>query len=151
MIEAMFSDSDLTRRFENFEEDAETILIGILKYAGEYFIKQAREFQGFVDHTNNLRSSIGYVITLNGKMLTEDFEKTGDGTGSGAEGMAKGGRLAQDIASVHTNGLALVGVAGMEYAVYVEAMEGKEVISGACLRTEMWLREAINKAFDEHG
>ena len=54
------------------------------------------------------------------------------------------------MAEIYNEGLVLIGVVGMEYAVYVEAIEGKEVISGAYIQTEQFLREAINKVFDKY-
>ena len=147
MIEAMFSDSDLDRWFEVFEDNAILALREKLQEAGEYFIKSAREFKGFEDQTGNLRSSIGYVIANNGSIVVQDLEKSSNGT-AGAEGVEKAFRLAQAVASTHGKGLVLIGVAGMEYAVYVEALENKEVISGSSLRTEMWLRDAIKTIFE---
>ena len=36
--------------------------------------------------------------------------------------------------------MVLVGVAGMEYALSVESIEGKDVISSATEKTEEWLK-----------
>lgn len=142
MMKPMFTNADIDRWFEVFEEKVEAKTITILKDSGEYFVKLARESKTYRDDTNNLRSSIGYVIVKDGAILIEDFKISGTGTGSdGAEGLAKGKMLAVSIAS-KVNGIALVCVAGMNYAVHVEN-NGYEVISSSTLQTEMWLRKSI--------
>lgn len=113
-----------------------------LQAAGEMFVKYARESGMYINRTGNLRSSIGYVIVENGKMLESNFEKTSGGT-DGEEGVQKAKRLASELANTYSTGLVLIGVAGMEYAIYVEAMESKDVITAANIKTEAWMKAAI--------
>ncbi|RKU75664.1 hypothetical protein DW945_22180 [Parabacteroides sp. AM44-16] len=100
-----------------------------LQRLGEKCVNHAREIDktiGFEDQTGNLRSSIGYVIYLNGKPMGENFEKVKGGD----EGIEKGRKLAKEVAGKYPRGFLLVVVAGMEYALYVEA-NNRDVLTSA--------------------
>ena len=65
-----------------------------LQRLGEKCVNHAREIDktiGFEDQTGNLRSSIGYVIYLNGKPMGENFEKVKGGD----EGIEKGRKFSE--------------------------------------------------------
>lgn len=145
----LFSESDVRRWLDIFQERAEEKLLVTLRYAGEHFVKFARESGKYIDHTGNLRSSIGYVIVMNGEIIDSDFQVSGKGGTDKHTGKEKGEKLARVIAMIHNEGMVLIGVAGMEYAVYVEAMESKDVISGASERTEEILRSSLARAFKD--
>ena len=85
------------------------------------------------DQTGNLRSSIGYLIVQDGKQLTSDFQVY---NGRGEEGMQNGMTFAQTIAAQYPRGIAVIFVAGMEYAAYVEAIESRVVLAGGELLAE---------------
>ena len=146
----MFSQQDLGNWFDIFQEETEDKLVLVLVRAGEDFVKIAREIGKYVDHTGNLRSSIGYIIVNDGDIVDSDFQVSVKAGSDKETGKKEAKKLAQQLAKTHNEGLVLIGVAGMEYAVYVEAIEGKEVISGAYIQTEQFLREAINKVFDKY-
>lgn len=76
---------------------------------------------GFFDWTSNLRNSIGYMIVYNGQVLDNDFQSN-DGYNFASSLMA---RIPSDC-------YALICVAGMEYASYVEA-KGYDVITGGSI------------------
>lgn len=146
-LKPLFTTKDVSRWFDIFEEDAEDKLIKTLQYAGEYFVKTARKSGKYIDHTGNLRSSIGYVICNDGDIVIADFELSPKkGTDKG-KGKREAEMLALAVAKTHNRGLVLIGVAGMKYAAYVEAIEGKDVISGAYIGTEDELRKILEKAF----
>ena len=138
----MFTQSDIDRFVNQFVDRAEEKMYTLLQAAGEMFVRYARESGRYIDHTGNLRSSIGYVIVKNGKTASRNFKKQDVGT-EGSEGVNKAEKLARELANTHNTGLVLIGVAGMEYAVYVEAMESKDVITGANIKTEAWMKAAI--------
>lgn len=140
MFTQLFSDSDLERWLAEFQEDAENAIVETLQDAGEKFVELARKNRSYDSHTGNLRSSIGYVIVYNGKLFKENFEKSDIGT-DGEEGLRKARQLASEIAST-IDGLALIGVAGMQYAAAVES-KGFEVISNSSLQAEAWLKQSI--------
>lgn len=104
-------------------EEVEKRIEVALKYAGEMFVKECREQpQGhdlgyYNDRTANLRNSIGYYIFHNGE-LTHD----GSGMVHAAENVQEIARL------VDSKGWNLIGIAGMNYASYVEA-KGYNVIT----------------------
>lgn len=138
----MFTQSDIDRFVNQFVDRAEEKMYTLLQAAGEMFVRYARESGRYIDHTGNLRSSIGYVIVRNGKLASRNFKKQDVGT-EGSEGVNKAEKLARELANTHNTGLVLIGVAGMEYALYVEAMENKDVITGANIKTEAWMKAAI--------
>ncbi len=104
----------------------EADIVQAMQYAGESFVRDARRMTkgegGFGDVTKNLRSSIGYFILKDGKIVNEDFE----GNSEGFEAAKR--------ALFHINynkkgkGWQLIGIAGMNYASHVES-RGMNVIS----------------------
>jgi len=96
---------------------------------------------GFNDQTGNLRSSIGYIIIHNGQQLAKSFEIKLQGS----EGLTAGEKYANDIAKQYKKGWAIIFVAGMEYASWVEA-RGRDVTTGSTLGLESKVREAWNRA-----
>lgn len=106
--------------------------------------------------TGNLRSSLGYVISMDGKIVKEGGFKRIDGrgenyekvffttrsqktvqfwakgkSGDGSEGSRQGLSYAMDLASKHTKGVTLIVVAGMDYASYVNDIHKLNVIDTA--------------------
>ena len=106
--------------------------------------------------TGNLRSSLGYVISMDGKIVKEGGFKRIDGrgenyekvffttrsqktvqfwakgkSGDGSEGSRQGLSYARDLASQHTKGVTLIVVAGMDYASYVNDIHKLNVIDTA--------------------
>ena len=94
-------------------------IIEIFKYVGEQAVNEARQNHRYKDQTGNLTSSIGYCVLDNGSVVSESsFEVVNDGKQGSQEGRNFLGRQKAE----HQTGIALIVVAGMEYAVYVEAM-----------------------------
>lgn len=143
----LFLDKDVKAWFSIFQDQAEEKFLKALQYAGEYFVKIARSEGRYKDHTGNLRSSVGYAIVKEGKIVQSDFVKAGKGSDQ-ATGQREGAKLAQDLAQIYNGGYVLIGMAGMEYAVSVEAIEGKDVISGASERVMEILELALEKALN---
>lgn len=117
------------------------MIIRTLSYLGERCVIEARDRsqeESWFDQSGNLRSSIGYVISHNGRILAySDFAQVKQGS----EGPKEGKVLAQEIAKKYTSGYALVVVAGMNYAEYVEAMDNKNVLASA----ELFARAELPK------
>lgn len=131
-------------------EDFRRKAIRILTKVGEEAVNEARASGNWTDRTGNLRSSIGYVITEDGALVTSsEFAPSDKGTDK-ATGQSEGRAQAVRIAS-ETRGLALVVVAGMNYAVYV-ADKGFNVLSSSQILAEMRIRELFKKQseFDEN-
>ena len=94
------------------------------------------------NRTGNLRSSIGYIIFKNGLKVGESgFELVG----SGIKGVSEGRRFAESLKSEFPKGFALVIVAGMEYAAYVEAIESRDVLASTDMYIEANLPSVIRQ------
>lgn len=108
---------------------------------GEECIIKIRDRSGedsWFDQTGNLRSSIGYAVYERGKKIIEsEFEQRLNGY----EGTQAGRDMIRQLAKTYANTYALVVVAGMSYAEYVEAMENKDVLAS----TELWARSTIDR------
>lgn len=108
-----------------------TLTIRALSYLGELCVIEAKDRpqeSSWFDQSGNLRSSIGYVIVHNGKIIKySEFNQVKQGT----DGIKEGKELAKELAKQYTSGYALVVVAGMNYAELVEAMDSKVVLASA--------------------
>ncbi|MBC5635180.1 HK97 gp10 family phage protein [Parabacteroides hominis] len=144
----MWSDREVGRWFDYFVDRAEEQIYKLLQRAGEEFVKIARKKGNYKDHTGNLRSSIGYVIVKDGDILTENYEQSTIGTDK-QTGIREAKRLVSELTSVYSDGWVLVGVAAMPYAVYVEAIDCKDVATVAADHTEDWVRKQSKTLFDK--
>ena len=90
------------------------------------------------DKSHNLRSSIGFLLVCDGKILRSNFALSNE---SGKEGLEAGKQYARELAEQYPSGFVLIIVAGMNYAAYVEAVESKTVLAGG----ELYARKALEK------
>lgn len=111
----------------------------ILQFIGEKFVNEARLKGNYTDRTGNLRSSIGYMIFKDGRIQDQNFQPSDKGT-EREPGVERGQEFAQEIAAQHPNGWVLIGVAGMEYAAAVEALDGYDVITSSAPTEETFKR-----------
>ena len=100
------------------------------------------ELSNWNDQTRNLRSSIGYIVTVDGQVRNEGGFQQHAGTGEGA---SEGEAYARSLVPLYPKGVALIIVAGMEYASYVEAMENKTVLAEGSLEAERLIAELTRK------
>ena len=112
----------INQRFEQAQNEVTDRMVRILRYVAELAINEARSNGSYRDVTGNLRSSVGYAIIIDGRIMEQNF------TG-GNEGVSKGKSLARELASKQPE-IALVVVAGMKYASQVES-RGKNVLTTA--------------------
>lgn len=95
----------------------------------------------YIDDTGNLRSSIGYVLIIDGQIVAESsFEAVKNGK----QGSDEGKTFAESLVSNYPDGIALVVVAGMHYAEYVAA-KGYDVLDSAELLGE----QLVSKLMDD--
>lgn len=111
-------------------ERIRTVVLRRLMRAGEEAVNIARgadkNGKDWTDRTGNLRSSIGYVVVDNGKIV-----RAGGFQGQGPEGGGKGQSYAETLAAqMAGEQSALIVVAGMHYASYV-ADKGYDVLDSA--------------------
>ena len=148
------TEQQLNKFFELAEQEAHKEVINTLAYLGEQCISKVREGKEaglWTDRTGNLRSSIGYVVVYNGQIV----ELAGfNPIGTGIEGQKEGRTYAEQLAKQQTKGYALIVVAGMAYASYVEA-KGFDVLANTALYARQEapklaekLEEAITKIYD---
>ena len=138
MVTAASQLEDAVRRFMH---QADSSAITLLSRLGEECITRVRDrsfAESWNDQTGALRSSVGYAVLHNGRIVIDGgFDKVKDG----AEGVAEGRVMVQKLAELFNRGYVLVVVAGMHYAEYVEAMTDKDVLAS----TELFARQEAPK------
>lgn len=131
---------------KRLDSQMKAFLIG-LEDLGNRCLIEMREptKRGYLDRTSNLRSSTGFVIVKDGKIIrSSGFDPVTSKDGNtGTEGAKEGDALAAEVASTIDNGVALVLVAGMNYAVYVERM-GLNVMDSAKLLASAEVKDLVN-------
>lgn len=119
----------------------ESAIIRSLLYVGERCLTAARKSQSYRDITGNLRSSVGYVVSVDGNVVNNsDF----DTVKNGGIGTMEGYNYACSLVSQFPNGICLIVVAGMNYAAYVSA-KGKDVLDSAELLAEQLVPKMLSK------
>lgn len=91
----------------------------------------------WIDHTSNLRSSIGYAVYDHGEKMVESAFAV---LGNGAEGSSEGKKMVEELIDQYSKVYVLVVVAAMNYADFVEAKENKDVLAS----TELWARSVVD-------
>lgn len=112
-----FNERSLIRDLANFAKDNEAKFVEALQFIGETFVNEARNKQTYQDRTGNLRTSIGYGIVKNNRILKKKVQ--------GREDV-----LNEAVSELQQSGIYLIVFAGMEYALYVE-VKGYDVLSGS--------------------
>lgn len=125
----LFNGAQLQNVVNQFHEEIHQDILEVYRYIGEEFVNKARTSGNYSDRTGNLRSSIGYIILFNGKIVEQNFE-------GNTEGKNQGINAANELAEQHPEGYVIIGVAGMKYSAYVEA-RNYDVITGSAPETEM--------------
>lgn len=133
----LFNIKDIDRSFDNFYKEVDSKELEVLKYIGEAFVNEARSMHTYKDRTGNLRSSIGYQIAHKGKVVFGDFQGTPEGQQAAKE-------VVKDVLSKERTGFVLIGVAGMNYAYYVES-KGLDVITGSTQKAEKMMETIVKK------
>lgn len=139
-IKLSTSQSALEQFFKTaFEIVKKEIILAFSKLGEESTvrIRDRSAEESWIDHTSNLRSSIGYAVYDHG---LKEIESTFATLGTGADGSSEGKKMVQQLAQEYSNVFALVVVAAMDYAGYVEAMDNKDVLAS----TELWARSVVD-------
>lgn len=141
MIEMVTPMDEIDRIIEEEIRKSERDIIKKLSYIGESAISEARENGNYMDQTGNLRSSVGYVILNNGKTVLENIQRSDRGTDR-STGVQVAKNFIQEISEKYKNDFVLIVVAGMNYAVYVEAL-GRNVLSSSKLLAESLAKQLL--------
>ena len=129
-VTANFTKADVKKRIDAFLDVVERQQIKTLQQLGEMCLIEARNNKGYMMQTGALLSSTGYQVFVDGVAIHSQFDAA---SGAESEAVARGIKTGQTIAEQigkETKGVALVVVAGMNYATYVEA-RGKNVLTSA--------------------
>jgi len=137
-----FTKADVQKRFDAFLAQIEKQQIKRLQMLGEMCVTHARSVspeQGFHDQTGNLRSSIGYMVFVDGVAIHSFYDQVKEGS----IGIKAGETLAKKIGE-EQRGVCLVVTAGMNYALYLEA-KGRDVLTSAEHLAERELPRMLEK------
>lgn len=133
--------SEINRYIDERVERIKKAIIYNLRYIGEACVNAARDSGSYTDRTGNLRSSVGYVIVCDGKIMeASDFDVVKEG-GKGAK---EGARFAKEAARQFPEGIVLIVVAGMNYAAYVSA-RGYDAIDSAELLADKLVPQMLHR------
>lgn len=129
-IRANFTKQDIQRYVASFIGTIVEKQIRYLQYLGEMCLIEARNNKGYMMQTGALLSSTGYMIFVDGVALHTQFDAASGAESNAAQNGIKAGQSLAEKVGKETKGIALVVVAGMNYAAYVEA-KGYNVLSSA--------------------
>ena len=106
---------EVVSRLKNYEKKMTDELVVALVEAGKKIIEIAKDSHTYKNRTGNLEASTGFGVVIKGKLI-------GHG---GFDGGLHGGnvglnKLEQLVSEVDSNESAIIVVAGMDYAAYVE-------------------------------
>lgn len=119
----------------------ERAVLNTLAYVGNECVNIARKKGSYTDQTGNLRSSIGYVIAVDGRVRhASDFAVVKDGETGGKTGKD----YAKELVAKHPKGAVLIVVAGMHYAKYVAAT-GRDVLASAELEAQQLIPKLLKQ------
>lgn len=115
---------------------------------GERVLNVARSTNSYKDQTGNLRSSLGYVVAIDGKVVQmSDFapsDKKTENIPDKVTGQREGKAYAQQLLDKFPTGIVLLVVAGMNYASYVSA-KGYDVLDSAELLAGQLIPEMLKQ------
>lgn len=132
------------------KKDITDFIIFRFEQIGEEAVKIARENGSYHDITGNLRSSIGYIILNDGKVVRRGQPETFAGKdGDGAKGAAEGQALLNKLKTKFPCGIVLILCAGMEYAAFVENVKGKDVLTSAEHLAESLMKSLLGHIISE--
>lgn len=137
--------SAIYQRLGSMYENINTAIIANLCRLGEElvtYVKDRPEIDSWINRTGNLRSSIGYIVIHDGKLASMSSFNAVNG---GMEGSSEGQTFARTFVEKFPKGYALIIVAGMKYAAYVEAIENKDVLASAELMMKPKIEELMNE------
>lgn len=143
-IKPNFTKDDVRERFDAFLNEIEKKQIARLQRLGEMCLVEARTNKGYMMQTGALLSSTGYEVFVDGVAIHSQFDAASGAESNAAEMGIKSGQSIAETIGKGTKGIALVVVAGMNYAAYVEA-KGYNVLSSAEHLAERELPRMLEK------
>lgn len=140
-IKRLTPPAEIDRLIEAEVERLKTALVYNLCAVGEQVLNAARLTNSYKDQTGNLRSSIGYVVSVDGEIVQmSSFDVVKEG-GEGAKG---GKAYAIQLVKDFPQGIVLIVVAGMNYASYVSA-KGYDVLDSSELLADKLVPQMLGQ------
>ena len=147
-IKPNFTKDDVRKRFDALLNEIEKKQIARLQRLGEMCLVEARTNKGYMMQTGALLSSTGYEVFVDGVAIHSQFDAASGAESNAAETGIKSGQSIAETIGKGTKGIALVVVAGMNYAAYVEA-KGYNVLSSAEHLAERELPRMLEKLISD--
>lgn len=133
---------------EDYLQRIDRAIIRSFKWCGEQAVNTARNkvslipnLKKYKNQTGNLVSSIGYVISVDGQLRHASSFKAVKG---GHQGAREGRAFAMSLIKEFPEGIALIVVAGKEYACHLHN-RGYDVVDSAEIETEMLVEELLKE------
>lgn len=151
-IKPTFKVADVRKRMDAFMDAIQRRQVERLQRLGEKCVTYAREAHpnDWEDQTGNLRSSIGYMVFVDGVAVHNSpfgqVTPRNPQENVQYDGGKRGETLCKSIGE-KTSGICLVVVAGMHYAVHVES-KGRDVLTGAEHLAERELPKELEKLIE---
>ena len=133
--------SEIEAYIDKAAENARNVIIDTLCEVGRRCVREARDNGSYMAQTGNLRSSIGYVVVVDGQIVRKNVV---DLVKNGTEGTKEAEAFLERLASEHSSGICLIVVAGMNYASYVEG-RGYNVLTSAELLAERLVPQLLEQ------
>lgn len=140
-IKRLTPKADIDRYIAGRVEAIKNALVYNMCAIGEQVLNAARSTDSYKDRTGNLRSSIGYIVALDGEVVQmSSFEVVKEG----GEGAKNGKDYAMQLIKDFPQGIVLIVVAGMNYASYVSA-KGYDVLDSSELLADKLVPQMLEK------
>ncbi len=140
-IRQITTDAEIDRQLEEYVAQAKYIIARRLRRIGEEVVNEMRMKGTYQDQTGNLRSSTGYVVVMDGKIVEMSAFET---VKQGADGSKQGKAFVKELASKFPTDTVLIVVAGMDDAYYVQNKHERDVtISGELLANELLKKQGL--------
>lgn len=140
-IRQVTPNSEINSYIERKLEIWRQLLIRNFSYIGEQVLNAARSTDSYKDQTGNLRSSLGYVVAVDGRVANISSFAV---VKNGQEGSKTGADYARKLARKYPKGIVLIVCAGMDYAAYVSA-KGYDVEDSAELLADRLVPQMLRQ------
>lgn len=133
--------AEIDRYIAGRTEAIKKALVYNLCAIGEQVLNAARLTNSYKDQTGNLRSSIGYVVAVDGEIVQMS---SFDVVKNGGRGSKVGKTYAMKLVRDFPKGIVLIVVAGMKYASYVSA-KGYDVLDSSELLADKLVPQMLQQ------
>lgn len=140
-IKRLTPPAEIDRYIAGRVEAIKEAIIRMMLYVGEQVLNAARMTNSYKDQTGNLRSSIGYVVAIDGEIVQMSSFDT---VKEGRDGSRGGKEYAIQLVRDFPKGIVLIVVAGMNYASYVSA-KGYDVLDSSELLADKLVPQMLQQ------